>query len=619
VIPVAILTFAAESALGSGSRAVAVAPIGEPARSAIERDPECAAAGLGHPWVARAHVELGPEDRATALLERACRAIAVDLDARLPDWRARRVGLALGTSSGGMQSLTGALARLERGEVVGADRARATPYFGPLARVPEILGVAPVERTQVLAACASSGMAIGLGCRWLEHGLADLVIAGGYDAVALLVAAGFECLGATSATRPAPFRRDRDGMALGEGVALLALGRAGAGTSPLGYVRGFGAASDAVHITAPDREGRGLARAAQAALEDAGLGAEDVDLVSAHGTATAFNDAAEARALEAVLGPRAAEVPVHPYKAVIGHTLGAGSALELLAALGACAAGILPAAAGTGEIDPEARVRLLEHSEPGAPERVLALSAAFGGASSALVGALEAGMGRPRPGRPVAVVARGEPVTGLDRDALPDLCRIDRVRLSRLDAASALAVAAAGSAVAALSAPLPDRTAVIVGTATASVENDELFHRRLRARGASAAEPRRFPPTSPNLAAGQCSIAFGLRGPSLAVGWDQGAPLEALLVGQDLVASGDADAAVVLAVEHVDAVVPRLWAAVGWPCPEHAAAAVVLGVARPGEPSLDRLEIRRRRETLARSGSTRPAVVLLEAAGAALR
>src|SRR5206468_10981407 len=91
----------------------------------------------------------------------------------------------------------------------------------------------------------------------------------------------------------------------------------------VGYVRGFGMSSDAVHVTAPDGAGGGLVRAGSAALDDAGVDATAIDLVSAHATATPLNDAAEARALVALLGEHASTVVVHPMKAIVGHTLGA--------------------------------------------------------------------------------------------------------------------------------------------------------------------------------------------------------------------------------------------------------------------------------------------------------
>jgi len=117
---------------------------------------------------------------------------------------------------------------------------------------------------------------------------------------------------------------------------------------------------------------------------------------------------------------------------------------------------------------------------------------------------------------------------------------------------------------------------VIIGTAAATLDVNETYHARLRERGARFVEPRRFPATSPNLAAGECSIAFGLHGPSLAVGSGPAAALEALLVAYDLLAAGDASALLVGAVENVGPVASEVFTAAGLPVPAVGAVALVL-------------------------------------------
>jgi acetyl-CoA acetyltransferase len=119
----------------------------------------------------------------------------------------------------------------------------------------------------------------------------------------------------------------------------------------------------------------------------------------------------------------------------------------------------------------------------------------------------------------------------------------------RLDPLSASVVAAAGARPASTAAR--PRKGVVVGTAAATIEIDEAFDRRLRERGPRGVDPRRFPATSPNLAAGNCTIAFGLLGPSLAVGAGPDADIEALMVAVDLIAAGDADSVIVVAAEQV--------------------------------------------------------------------
>jgi 3-oxoacyl-[acyl-carrier-protein] synthase-1/3-oxoacyl-[acyl-carrier-protein] synthase II len=607
--PIAVVEVAAESAQGSGAKAYAVGGASAVPVPVIADDPLLRAAGLEWPSVARAKVARAPGlDPAASLLERAAEALSAALDDRMPGWRRRRVGVAVGTSSGGMVPLTDALARRARGEAVPANVARAAPYFGPLDALRRALRLEVDLEVQTLAACASSAFALGLGCRWLELERADVVLAGGYDAVSAFVAAGFESLGATSKRRPAPFRVGRDGMALGEAAVLFALVRAvDAPSTVFGFLSGFGASSDGVHVTAPDRTGAGLARAARGALGDAGLGAADVDLVSAHGTATPFNDAAEARALAAVLGDRATAVVVHPFKAVVGHTLGASAALELAAAFDAMNAGVLPAAAGQGEMDPDAAVRLLVRNLPGEAAHCLKLSAAFGGSNAALVGSRRATAGAPLPVSGVAIAAVGDAQAALESGDAPGL-RISSEQLSRMDPLSAMCVRAAASALARAPGLPLERTGVVVGTAAATLENDEAFDRRFRQRGARGAEPRRFPPTSPNLPPGQCSIALGVLGPCLSVGSGPAAPLEALLVAHDFLAAGDMDAAIVVAAEDVGDVVAELWKAAGLPVPSRGAAAAVLR--RAPSAALERARIvelwGRVRQQLGRLGAAEP-------------
>ena len=566
---VAILASGASSALGEGRGAASAGEPGEGAPIAIARDAELEAAGLARPFVARAKGDASsePADRATLVLMRAIEACARELDDVRPGWRAERVGLVLGTSSGGMRSAE----RFFDGDV-GA--ARSATYFAPMTEACARLAMPLAPATLVLGACASSTIAIGLSSRWLAKDACDVVLAGGFDAVSVFVAAGFEVLRATSArVPPSPFRVGRDGMALGEGAAVLALalergsrdGTSAAapergphpGKRPRAYVAGFGASSDAVHLTAPDRTGGGLARAALAALGDAGVAPEAIDLVSAHATATPFNDPAEARAIERVLGDRARDVVVHPFKAQIGHTLGAAGALEALVCVDAIDRGVLPAAAGDGPIDPDARVRLLEVAERAEVRAALKLSAAFGGANAALVLTRDGAPPASARARRASFVSRAVHVA-VERDE-GDLARVLGVtpdRLARADGLTRLALAA----VAELAARHGDLrgAGVVVGHALATLETNALFHARIRSHGARFAEPRRFPYTSPNAVAGECSLAFGCSGPSFAVGSGLHGAVEALVVASLLVESGDAERVVVVAVDELGDAAHRL-------------------------------------------------------------
>jgi len=524
------------------------------------------------------------------------------------------LGIALGTSSGGLGSLSELLAARARGQVMDPELALSASYFGPL-RALERWSLTPVRVTQVLAACASSTVAMGIGCRWLEADACDLVIAGGYDALTTFAAAGFEALGATTASVPRPFRKDRDGLALGEGAALVALAHPSA-VPALGYLLGFGVGCDAVHVTAPDRTGAGLARAARAALIDAEIEPSRIDLISAHATATAFNDSAEGHAIAAVIGATAERVVVHPFKAIAGHTLGAAGTLETLAALSAASRGILPGAYGDGELESEFPARLCGQNQAGNAAYLLKLSTAFGGANAALVLS-------PQVPRRVAIARPTKRVRlrGLgEAQLLPDVSLIARATgtpeqdLERYDRPSLLCLSAVSSLLQnqELSNETRRSCGVIVGTMSASLEVNELFAARLRERGARGAEPRRFPATSPNLAAGRAAIAFGLQGPTFAVGAGPTAALEALLLGIELLTAGDANSLLVLAVEDVGPVVREVFAAAGLPQPEPGAIAALLDTGDSGLPLDPKTLAARLRDGFGRPSKTAPGWPLLK-------
>ena len=572
--PIAIVAVGAVSPLGSGEAAFAVGAAGERPETRVGRDPGLASLGLLRPFAARAARGIAGVDRAQALLGSAAEMLVSELDRNLAGWRSRRVALCIGSSAAGMPSLERALVTRAGSLAIDRRTAQSSLYTGPLSVLaPWFDG--PV--VQVLAACASSTVAIGLGCRWLEANAADLVIAGGYDALSDFVATGFEALGATTAGELRPFRVDRDGMALGEGAALVALVRAGEADQTFGHVLGFSVTNDAVHVTAPDPEGRGLARAAKAAMGDAALDANAIDLVSAHATATPHNDRAETRAIAEVLGTAAARVVVHPFKAAVGHCLGASGALEALAALGAMRNGILPGALGTGPTEPGFSSRLLDTNQAGDSRTCLKLSSGFGGSNAALVLARDAGRAEARTRRAAFSLSVGAWVTTPSFEAIGRLRAVDEARVARLSNAGALAATAIASALDGLE-PFPrSRIGVVVGTSVGCLEENEVFDRTRRERGPRAVEPRRFSRTSPNLPAGECAIAFGFLGPAFAVGGGPNAPLEALLVGSDLVAAGDADYVLVVTCDEVGEVAREIFSAAGLNAPPHGAQAVVLG------------------------------------------
>src|SRR5881394_685931 len=192
-------------------------------------------------------------------------------------------------------------------------------------------------------ACASGTNAIGHAFECVRSGRYQRVLAGGYDALAEMVFVGFDSLQAATPEKCRPFDRDRSGMVLGEGAAVLALENlesARARNAPiLGEIIGYGISTDNHHLTQPDPSGRGPRRAMEQALQSAGRSAGEVDYINAHGTATIFNDAAEGKAISALFNG----VPVSSTKSMMVHSLGAAGAIEAVVCLLALQHQFLPA------------------------------------------------------------------------------------------------------------------------------------------------------------------------------------------------------------------------------------------------------------------------------------
>ena len=239
----------------------------------------------------------------------------------------------------------------------------------------------------VASACAAGTDAIGAAARLIRAGEADAVVTAGAEAgLTPLARAAFGNMGALSPSGISrPFDARRDGFVMGEGAGVLVLEDAEVaarrGQPELGEVLGFGASSDAHHITAPQPEGTGAARAIQRALQNAGIEAADVDYVNAHGTSTPLNDRAETLALKEALGEAAERTPVSSTKSVIGHLLGAAGAVEAVLTLLALRERVTPPTVGWEEreegmdLDYVPQARPLEAKNGDGP---VAISNAFG-------------------------------------------------------------------------------------------------------------------------------------------------------------------------------------------------------------------------------------------------
>ncbi len=252
----------------------------------------------------------------------------------------------------------------------------------------------------VMSACAAGAHAIGQAFRLIEAGEADAVVTGGSEAALTGIAtAAFAAMGATSETGISrPFDARRDGFVMGEGAGILVLEEAGAaaarGAPVVGEILGYASTSDAHHLTAPEPSGRDAARAIGLALADAGLAADEIDYVNAHGTSTPLNDRSETQAIKLALGEVAANLPISSTKSVIGHLLGAAGAVEAIATLEALRREVAPPTVGWEERDPDldldyvpAEARALErraNGNGGAPLVAISNSFGFGGHNAVL-------------------------------------------------------------------------------------------------------------------------------------------------------------------------------------------------------------------------------------------
>ena len=241
----------------------------------------------------------------------------------------------------------------------------------------------------VATACASGTHAIGQAFHMLRFGQAPVAIAGGAEAcVTVGTLKGWEALRVLSSDTCRPFSKTRSGLVLGEGAAMVVLEtreRALArGARVYAELLGFGMSADAGDITAADPDG--AARAMQAALRDARTNAEDIDYVNAHGTATTLNDRMETVALRTTFGASADRIAISSTKGVLGHSLGAAGAMELVASVLALKMQTIPPTANYEEPDPECDLDFVPNTARQVPLRkAMSSSFAFGGLNAALV------------------------------------------------------------------------------------------------------------------------------------------------------------------------------------------------------------------------------------------
>jgi len=242
----------------------------------------------------------------------------------------------------------------------------------------------------VVTACSSGAVAVAEAADLVAEGVVDVAVAGGVDALTRLCFMGFNALKLLDPEPCRPFDRDRRGMSIGEGAAFVVVEAAeharARGARVYAELAGHGMTTDAFHVTSPQPDGDGMARAMKAALDAAGVPAAAVGYVNAHGTATPQNDAAEAKGFTRVLGDRAARVPVTSVKSMVGHCLGAAGGVEAAVLALSVARGVIPPTIHHSDTDDECRVDVVANEA-----RELRLSCAvstslgFGGNDSAIV------------------------------------------------------------------------------------------------------------------------------------------------------------------------------------------------------------------------------------------
>ena len=307
----------------------------------------------------------------------------------ITDANRQRIGVIIGSGVGGLLTMETQAHVLE-----GKGPGRVSPFTVPMMIPNMATGLAAIAlgaqgpSSAVATACAAGSNAIGDAFRLLQQGHADAMVCGGAEsAITPLGVAGFASAKALSfrnddpATASRPFDAERDGFVIGEGAGILVLETfehaQARGAEILGEVVGYGMTCDAHHITSPIPGGLGGARAMSLALADAGLKADDIDYVNAHGTSTPANDSNETAAIKTALGERAMAIPVSSTKSMTGHLLGGSGGIEAVAAVLALQNGVVPPTINHQNPDPACDLDVVPNQ---AREQIIstALSNSFG-------------------------------------------------------------------------------------------------------------------------------------------------------------------------------------------------------------------------------------------------
>jgi beta-ketoacyl-acyl-carrier-protein synthase II len=307
----------------------------------------------------------------------------------ITDANAGRIGVIISSAIGGLQSLQDAILTNHT-----EGPRRVSPFLIPMLMANGGAGMTAIEFGikgpcfSVASACASGSDGIGTALMMLRTGMIDAAVTGASEAtVTFTGVAAFDRVGAMSrhndryTMTPQPFDKNRDGMVMGEGAAVLVLEREtdakARGANILAELAGYGATADAHHVTAPQEHGEGGAAAIRMALSSAKANFEDVGYINAHGTGTLLNDQTETRAVKNAFGELAYKIPISSTKSMTGHMMGATGALEAIFCVQAVREGILPPTIHYETPDPECDLDYVPNKSREA-NISLAISNAFG-------------------------------------------------------------------------------------------------------------------------------------------------------------------------------------------------------------------------------------------------
>lgn len=325
-------------------------------------------------------------DRASVMLRLALREALED--SSLTRDNEFRVGVIVGSAQGGIRSGEKVHALSECGEVADDNLWKEAYLNRLLYHVSQEIEITGPELV-ISNACVSSTMALGFAKDAIEDNLADIMIVVGVDTMSRFVSVGFQSLRAVTENLCRPFDKNRDGIIPGEGAGVLILENAMIarcrGVTAYAQLAGYGSAADAVHMTAPDKEGKGMARAIKMALLEADLQPSEIDCIIPHGTGTLYNDQMEWIALKKVFGEEIHNIPLSSIKSAIGHTMGAAGILSAITGIMAINYSFVPANLNFLERDPEIPGQIVQKVIVKQIDHLLFMTSAFGGSNEVAV------------------------------------------------------------------------------------------------------------------------------------------------------------------------------------------------------------------------------------------